>query len=123
MLRGEISAVDIFRVLPYGGSVFKVRLVGSLLQKVLDYGENSAGRGAYLQRYNVNKIQSNWFIDGKKIKEDAEYTVAFSDYLMRGLDIPFLNEKNKEVLGVYKPLKKEIAYDIRNTVITYLRSL
>ena len=123
MLSGEISGIDIFRVLPYGGSVFKVKLVGRLLQKVLDYGENSVGRGAYLQRYNVNKINGNWIIDGKKIDVNKVYTVAVSDYLMKGLDIPFLHEKNKEVLGVYKPLKKEIANDIRNAVIVYLKKL
>ena len=42
-LEGNITAVDIFRVLPYGGAVLKVQLKGSLLQKVLDYGENAAG--------------------------------------------------------------------------------
>jgi len=49
------------------------------------------------------------------------YTVAFSDYLLKGFDIPFLSIENKEVLSVYKPEKNELAFDIRKAVFEYLR--
>ncbi len=121
-LVGDINSVDIFRVLPYGGSVFKVTMKGSLLEQVLDYGNNAAGTGAHLQRHLVESKDGEWFVDGKRIAPKKNYTVALSDYLMRGLDIPILHEKNPEVIAVYKPKEGESAYDIRKAVIDYLKS-
>ena len=64
-LEGDINAVDIFRVLPYGGAVLKVKLKGSLLKRVLNYGLKAAGTGAYLQRYNVSRVDDQWKINQK----------------------------------------------------------
>lgn len=122
-LEGNITAVDIFRVLPYGGAVLKVKIKGSLLLKVLDYGKNATGTGAYLQRYNVSKSNKTWLVKSKPINPNKTYTVAFSDYLLKGFDIPFLSEKNSDVLSIYQPIATEISYDIRNAVILYLKSL
>ncbi|WKD86537.1 Trifunctional nucleotide phosphoesterase protein YfkN [Polaribacter huanghezhanensis] len=122
-LDGNITAVDIFRVLPYGGAVLKVKIKGSLLLRVLEYGEKAAGTGAYLQRYNVEKINNKWLVKSKAINPNKTYTVAFSDYLLKGFDIPFLSEKNKEVLSIYQPIVTDISFDIRNAVILYLKSL
>src|SRR5690606_3893013 len=44
MLENEITPVDIFRVLPFGGGVLKVELTGSLLIEVLDYGKQARGQ-------------------------------------------------------------------------------
>ncbi|TDQ29752.1 bifunctional metallophosphatase/5'-nucleotidase [Tenacibaculum caenipelagi] len=120
ILKGEVNAIDIFRVLPYGGKVLKVDIKGSLLKRVLDFGEAAAGTGAYLQRYNASKVNGVWVIKKQKIQEDKTYTVAFSDYLLRGLDIPILSDKKPEVLSVYKPELEEVAYDIRKAVVNYL---
>jgi len=123
VLKGDISALDIFRVLPYGGAVLKVDLKGSLLKKALDYGKHAAGTGAYLQRYNVQEKGGVWLINNAPIQENNIYKVAFSDYLLKGYDIPFLSDKNKEVLKIYHPKKEELAYDIRKAIISYLRTL
>ncbi len=123
VLRGDISAVDIFRVLPYGGGILKVELKGSLLKKVLEFGKNATVTGAYLQRYNAKKENNIWKVKNLPIIDDKIYTVAFSDYLLKGYDIPFLKEKNKEVLKVYYPNKEMLAYDIRKAIIKYLKSL
>ena len=119
-LSGNITAVDIFRVLPYGGGVLKVKIKGRLLKRVLDYGVLAAGTGAYLQRYNANKVGEEWLIKNKTLDVNKTYTVAFSDYLLKGFDIPFLKEDNKEVYSVYKPNNTEISYDIRKSVISFL---
>lgn len=121
MLSGAINAVDIFRVLPYGGSVLKVKLKGSLLERVLNYGEKAAGTGAYLQCYHAAKIGGEWKIQGKLIVPNKIYTVAFSDYLLKGFDIPFLSSKNKEVITINEPKNTELASDIRKAVIAYLK--
>ena len=122
-LEGNITAVDIFRVLPYGGSVLRVKIKGRLLKRVLDYGVLAAGTGAYLQRFNADKVGEDWLIKNKKLDFNKTYTVAFSDYLLKGFDIPFLSKENKEVLSIYTPKETEISYDIRKAVVSYFKSL
>jgi 2',3'-cyclic-nucleotide 2'-phosphodiesterase (5'-nucleotidase family) len=124
-LTGDITGIDIFRVLPFGGEVLKVSLKGSLLKKVLNYGRLKAGKGAYLQRYNVNynKDSKIWTVGEKPILDNKIYKVAFSDYLLKGYDIPFLTPENKDVVKVYKNKDIAIAKDIRKAIIVYLTSL
>ncbi|WP_026777700.1 bifunctional UDP-sugar hydrolase/5'-nucleotidase [Polaribacter sp. Hel_I_88] len=121
-LFGTITPVDIFRVLPFGGAIVKVKIKGRLLKRVLDYGELAAGTGAYLQRHNIEKVGEKWFIQNKEININKIYTIAFSDYLLKGFDIPFLSEENKEVLEVYNPTENELAFDIRKAVVEYLKT-
>ncbi|MCH2032730.1 MAG: bifunctional metallophosphatase/5'-nucleotidase [Tenacibaculum sp.] len=121
-LFGDISAVDIFRVLPYGGAILKVKLKGKLLKEVLDFGRKASGTGAYLQRYNVQLENDIWKLKNSIIVDNKTYTVAFSDYLLKGFDIPFLKRSNSQVIDIYTPTKEEQASDIRKAVITYLKS-
>lgn len=124
MLSGPLTSKDIFRVMPFGGSVLKVDISGKLLKEVLDYGESKRGTGAYLQRGNISEsTKGEWLIQGKPIIEAQTYTIAFSDYLLRGLDIPFLTPENKGVLEVYNPKENETASDIRRAIILYLETL
>ncbi|WP_299670077.1 bifunctional metallophosphatase/5'-nucleotidase [uncultured Polaribacter sp.] len=120
-LIGNITPVDIFRVLPYGGAILKVEIKGRLLKRVLDYGLLAKGTGAYLHRFNIDKVGDKWMI--KKIALDTNkiYTIAFSDYLLKGFDIPFLSDKNQEVLSIYQPKENELAIDIRKAVVAYLK--
>jgi 5'-nucleotidase/UDP-sugar diphosphatase len=122
-LTGAINAVDIFRVLPYGGAVLKVEIKGRLLKRVLDYGLLAAGTGAYLQRFNAEKVEEKWMIQNKELNINKTYKVAFSDYLLKGFDIPFLSSENKEVLSVYNPREYELAFDIRKAVVEYLKEI
>jgi 2',3'-cyclic-nucleotide 2'-phosphodiesterase (5'-nucleotidase family) len=121
-LVGTITPVDIFRVLPFGGAIVKVQLKGRLLKRVLDYGELAAGTGAYLQRHNIEKVGEKWLIKNKELNTTKTYTIAFSDYLLKGFDIPFLSKENKEVLEVYNPTENELAFDIRKAVVKYLKT-
>jgi len=121
-LSGHITAVDIFRVLPYGGAVLKVEIKGRLLKRVLDYGVLAAGNGAYLQRYNAEKVGEKWMIKNLELDINKTYTVAFSDYLLKGFDIPFLSAESKEVLSIYSPNDKELAVDIRKSVVAFLKT-
>ncbi|PKA82073.1 2',3'-cyclic-nucleotide 2'-phosphodiesterase (5'-nucleotidase family) [Ulvibacter sp. MAR_2010_11] len=124
VLEGDVTSLDIFRVLPFGGSVVKADVTGDLLIRVLDYGKARGGTGAYLQRYNFREgTRGRWMIGGVPIQQEETYTVAFSDFLLKGYDIPFLTPENEGVLKVYEPLKTEPAYDIRKAVILYLKSL
>jgi len=124
MMEGNITSMDVFRVLPFGGGVLKVNITGSLLKEVLDYSVSKSGTGAYLQRYNISKNpEEQWIVGSSLLDENNTYTVAFSDFLLKGYDIPFLTPDNKGVLNVYSPTKEEAAYDIRKAVILYIKSL
>jgi 2',3'-cyclic-nucleotide 2'-phosphodiesterase (5'-nucleotidase family) len=124
-LKGNITGIDIFRVLPFGGSVLKVELKGSLLKKVLNYGRLKAGKGAYLQRFNANYDTTNnvWLVNNKEIIDQKIYKVAFSEYLLKGYDIPFLTSENKDLIKVYMNEEQAIASDIRKAIIKYLQNL
>ena len=121
-LIGNIRAVAIFRVLPYGGPILKVKIKGSLLKRVLDYGVLASGTGAYLQRFNAEKIEEKWHVKNKKLNVNKTYTVAFSDYLLKGFDIPFLSDTSAGVLEIYRPKDSEVSSDIRKAVIAYLKT-
>lgn len=124
MLENEITPVDIFRVLPFGGGVLKVELTGSLLKEVLDYGKQARGQGAYLQRFNFSQNEKGeWLVNFQPIQPDKIYTVAFSDYLLLGLDIPFLDSNHEGVKKIYKPNETELAFDIRKAVVEFLKRL
>ena len=121
-LVGNITAVDIFRVLPYGGAILKVKIKGRLLKRVLDYGQLAEGTGAYLHRHDITLEGKNWFISKKPLDVNRTYTIAFSDYLLKGFDIPFLSDKSKEVLSIYTPKEDDLAIDIRKAVVSYLKT-
>jgi 2',3'-cyclic-nucleotide 2'-phosphodiesterase (5'-nucleotidase family) len=124
MLYAEVESLDIFRVLPFGGEVIKVDITGKLLKEVLDYGKAQRGEGAYLQRYNLSEdISGNWTIEGNPIEDEKVYQIAMSDFLMKGLDIPFLTPENDGVIKVYFPKEAENAHDIRRAIINYLKSI
>ena len=123
MLPNKVTSLDIFRVLPFGGEVIKVDLTGGLLIETLDFGKAKGGTGAYLQRHNITEsATSGWLINEEPIDPKKTYTIAMSDFLIKGYDIPFLNEENTGVLRVYRPKKTESAADIRKAVILYLKS-
>ncbi len=123
MLPPDLSSLDVFRILPFGGGILKVDIKGKLLKEVLDFGKSKRGTGAYLQRYNITEgPKGEWLIGGKKIRNIKTYTIAFSDFLLKGYDIPFLTSENKGIKKVYTPTDDEVAHDIRKAIILYLKS-
>lgn len=40
-LKGNITAVDVFRAMPYGGAIFTIKIKGVFLKKILDFGEDN----------------------------------------------------------------------------------
>jgi 5'-nucleotidase/UDP-sugar diphosphatase len=123
MLTGDITSIDIFRVLPFGGDVLKVDLTGQLLIEILDFGESKKGTGAYLQRYGFTQKFDTWFFNDQAINITQIYSIAFSNYLLKGYDIPFLTPENPGVKNIYIATTFEPAYDIRGAVIIYIKSL
>jgi 5'-nucleotidase/UDP-sugar diphosphatase len=123
MLIGDVVSLDIFRILPFGGDVLKVDLTGQLLDEILTFGASKKGTGAYLQRYGFIQKRGAWFFNDQAINMTQIYSIAISDYLLKGYDIPFLTPENPGVKNIYKATAFEPAYDIRKAVITYMKTL
>lgn len=123
MLEGEITSKDIFRIMPFGGSIYRVDMTGELLIEILDFGVKATGTGAYLQRYNIEQNENGiWLIQGAPILKAEIYDIALNDFLMLGLDIPFLTPEHEGVLKVSTPTEDELAYDIRKAIIHYIKT-
>lgn len=122
-LSGDITAKDIFRILPFGGSAVRVEMTGKLLRETLDFGLAASGSGAYLQYYNIERSpKGEWLIKNQPLNDNKTYKLAINDFLLMGLDIPFLKEDNPGILKVYKPKENEIAFDLRKAIIHYFKS-
>lgn len=124
-LNGDITGVDIFRVLPFGGGIQKVAMTGELLERVLNYGRLKAGTGAYLQHASIayNKDAKQWLVGGKPIVQSKVYKLALTDYLLLGFDIPFLKEGVKGLVKVYPNPEISDNNDIRKVVINYISEI
>lgn len=119
-LQGDITAKDVFRILPFGGKVLKVDMTGELLTDVLNFGWHANGTGAYLQHHLVSRdAQGQWLVQGKPIDKNKQYAVVLNDFLLEGLDIPFLTKESPGIQSIYFPEEEELAFDIRKAIIQF----
>ncbi len=125
-LSGEVTAVDVFRALPFGGSLYEVELKGSVLKKALDAGMENTGLGGYLQWHNIDYAPAtkSWRVGGKPLNEAKTYRVVVSQYVFEGKEsrLDFFNQKNfiswetaKEGDG------KDLRSDIRKAVVAQMK--
>lgn len=123
---GDVTSLDLFRALPYGGEIISVEMTGKLLKAVLDYGESAKGSGAYLQRYKLEKTGDDWMVDGSALEESKNYTLAMNDFLLAGYDIKWFTEKNPGIIKIKRPKKEDksdLNRDLRLAMIEYLKGL
>ncbi|HTO16002.1 MAG TPA: bifunctional metallophosphatase/5'-nucleotidase [Edaphocola sp.] len=122
-LSGSISAKDIFRILPFGGQVLLVEMKGKLLKEVLAFGVKAVGNGAYLQRDNIDQNKKGqWVINGNVILDNRVYKIAINDFLLTGLDIPFLKKDAPGIIKIHTPNETDMAGDLRKSIIHYLKA-
>lgn len=124
-IHGNVTAVDLFRALPYGGSVFVIDIKGDFLKKILNFGKDNKGKGAYLQRAQADwdNASKQWLINGKPLINSKKYAVAITDFLLTGYDVPFLSHENKNLLKVHEPAPDALTFDIRKSLIVYMKAL
>lgn len=125
-LSGDLTPVDIFRTLPFGGGIYEVDMKGSLLKKALDAGLENKGLGGYLQWHNISidETSQSWKINGKRLSEGKTYHVMMSEYLAEG---------NERRLGFLKPEnyvswemaqegdRADLRSDIRLAIVDFLK--
>ena len=79
-LQGNITSIDLFRAMPFGGEVWQVEMKGSLLEGVLSYSEEHKGTGAYLQYSGISMEYGQWKVNGAALASEQYYTVALNDF-------------------------------------------
>lgn len=127
-LSGDITAVDVFRALPYGGNIYEVEMKGSLLKKALDAGMENKGTGGYLQWYNIEQDAANksWKVGGKPLNEGKTYRVMLSQYVFEGKEnrLDFLNQKNFTHWETAKEGDtKDLRSDLRKAAIAHMKNM
>jgi 2',3'-cyclic-nucleotide 2'-phosphodiesterase (5'-nucleotidase family) len=125
-LFGDLSELDIIRMLPFGGTVMQTSMKGSLLIEVLQTNASRIGIGAYLQ-YSSNLVNTanGWTINGNLIDPERYYKINTVDYLVSGKEqrLGYLKEGNPSIQYI-KPLldNNGKAIDVRSKIINYLKS-
>ncbi len=125
-LMGNITELDILRVLPFGGKALKVKMKGRLLERTLNQGLKNKGSGGFLQWDGSIKFEKGaWYINGKFLDVNQEYTIATSDFLMSGKEkgLDFLTLQNPDVIEVTEPKDNEVGSDVRKAMIAYLKKM
>ncbi len=125
LLQGAITAVDIFRTLPFGGSLVEVDLQGVLLRRLLDQGQHNKGTGGFLHAYGISKDNAEWTVGASPLDDQAVYHIIVPDFLLTGLEIgiDFFTPDNPQVVGLDRPVQPDdVRSDIRKALIDYLRA-
>lgn len=124
-LHGQVTVLDIFRALPYGGQVVEVEMTGTLLKKLLD--TDKVGKGAYLQRHKINgDATAGWIIKGKALDLSRNYNIAMNDFMLAGYDYDFFTKENPDIIKVtYGDPNDPTDYrkDLRLAISKYLESI
>lgn len=125
-LYGDITVTDIFRALPFGGSIYEIQLKGAVLKRALRTGLDNKGSGGYLQWYNIQYDEKTkiWKIAGKPLDEAKLYRLATNDYIFEGLEtgLDFFNKDNFVWWDTAKEGDQaDMRSDLRKAVVAYLK--
>ncbi len=117
-LEGVITAVDVFKILPFGGQLVEIDIKGDLLIKVLNESKSRVGQGAYLQRKKVfySDKKKDWMVNGEPIDPTKEYHAITTDFLLKGIDLKTLHINDPGITKIYRP-DPDDRTDLRNNVI------
>ncbi len=117
-LKGPITPVDVFRILPFGGPLAEIDIKGDLLKKVLNESKNRVGQGAYLQRKKVfySDQKETWMVNGAPLDPEKEYHAITTEFLLKGIDLKTLHLNDPGITKIYRP-DPDDPTDLRNNVI------
>ena len=109
---GPIRQYDIFRLLPFGGTVVRATMNGAMLKRVLDIGMLNAGIGGYLHPIGAVQEKGGWMVNGKSIDPAAKYSLGMPEFLLTGLEtrLDFLKRDNPELtdVRVFRDLRRVV---------------
>lgn len=128
VLEGPITQYDIVRILPFGGGISQVKMKGDFLQKVLEAGRLSRGKGGFLHHANAryDDAAKVWLIGNVPLDKQRVYQVVLPDFLLTGKEfgMSFLIPANPGIVQpIVTPSKDDPRSDIRKVFIEYLKGL
>lgn len=127
-LTGDITAVDIFRAMPFGGKIYEIDIKGDLLKQTLDAGMENKGVGGYLQWDGIdyNSGTGSWEINGINLDESKTYHIAASEYLANGKEsrLEFFKPENFVKWETAQDHETEdLRIDIRKATIEFMKKM
>ena len=109
---GPIRQYDIFRLLPFGGTVVRATMDGAMLKRVLDIGQLNAGTGGYLHPVGAELEKDGWVVNGKPLDPAAKYSMGMPEFMLTGLEtrLNFLKRDNPELsdVRVFRDLRRVV---------------
>ncbi len=83
--KGEITLQNTFELMPYDNLIILQDLKGSVLKKFLDYSVNKGGWSVSGMKLQIKDRKTDTiYIGDKLLDENATYTVANTDYVIKG---------------------------------------
>jgi 2',3'-cyclic-nucleotide 2'-phosphodiesterase (5'-nucleotidase family) len=130
LVQGTITQSDIIRILPFGGKIYELEIIGSELRKVLTVGLLNKGRGGYLQWYNIaySDASKSFSINNAPLDDNKSYHILINDFLLSGNEnnLEFFTETNPNISNL-QTLNPNDATDLRNDIrkalIAYLKKM
>lgn len=132
VIQGNYTEYDVYRTLPFGGTIADVEMKGSLLLKLLQVGTTkNIGTGGFLQLAGITtERDGKFYIKNQPINPEATYRIALTEYLMTGREhnLDFLTPDNAEIVKYHNPPpananKNDLRNDIKKAFVAYLKTL
>lgn len=128
MLEGPISQYDIVRIMPFGGGISQASITGDLLDKILEAGRLSRGKGAFLHHANIryDDAAKIWSIGGQPLDKTQIYKVVLPDFLLTGKEfgMSFLNPANPGIVSpIITPAEPDSRTDVRKVFVNFLKKM
>ncbi len=95
---GKVTLKKLYALLPFGNNIYKARMKGSTIWNMIEYGLSKIEKhgGGFLHisggkyHYDISKPENlrlnSLQVGNKKIQADKIYTVAVSEYILKGGD-------------------------------------
>ena len=108
-------------MLPFGGRVVHMKLLGKELQQLLDVGMyQNVGIGGYIQTAGITKEGQCYYIAGEQLDYEKFYEVAMPEFLAQGKEqnLEFLDKKRYAYVDEFEGVNN----DVRDIFIAFLKS-
>jgi len=124
---GEITELDVIRIMPFGNKVFEVTMKGSLLEKIITTNDQRKGSGGFLQiDKRVATSNGKTYLNGQQLESGKLYKVRTTEFLISGKEqkLEYFNASNPDIIKV-EPIKDTNgeALDLRKAFIEQLKQI
>ncbi|MBM3417141.1 MAG: bifunctional metallophosphatase/5'-nucleotidase [Bacteroidetes bacterium] len=123
---GNITELDVIRIMPFGNKIVEVEMKGELLEKMIKTNDDRKGLGGYLQYSSNIKYQNeSVFLNDSRIENEKIYRIHTIEFLLSGkeLKLEYFTPSNpliSRVTPLANDAKEQV--DLRKAFIQHLKS-